>query len=78
LTVIGTGPRDVTDVTGGPLDCRRAGDPGSDYVTMVTAADLVLTTTNPAIFRAYKEIVSHEAASLDAAGLDRGAAPPDR
>jgi hypothetical protein len=43
-------------------------------VTIVSAADLVLKTTNPAIVRAYKKSVDNQAAYLSAAGPDWGAA----
>jgi uncharacterized repeat protein (TIGR01451 family) len=56
LTVIGTGPGGVTDDSGNPLDSQGSGDPGSNFVTIVSAADLVLTTTNPALLRAFKKI----------------------
>jgi uncharacterized repeat protein (TIGR01451 family) len=58
LTVIGTGPGGVTGALGEPLDAQQPGDPGSNFVTIVTASDLVLNTTDPGILRAYKKIVS--------------------
>ena len=61
LTVIGTGPGGVTDSFGNLLDGQKDGDPGSNFVTIVTAADLVLTTRNPAILRAWHKIVSSQA-----------------
>jgi uncharacterized repeat protein (TIGR01451 family) len=74
LTVVGTGRSGVTDVSGDLLDGRDTGDPGSDYVTIVSAADLVLRTTNPAIVRAYQKTLANQAAYLSAAGSDRDAA----
>jgi hypothetical protein len=61
LTVLGTGPRGVTDAVGDALDGLGNGDPGSSFVTIITARDLVLTTNNPAIIRAYRKIVSDQA-----------------
>jgi uncharacterized repeat protein (TIGR01451 family) len=58
LTVIGTGQGGVTDAFGDGLDGLRTGDPGSNFVTVVTARDLVLTTSRPAILRAYRKILS--------------------
>jgi uncharacterized repeat protein (TIGR01451 family) len=67
LTVIGTGPGGVTDASGNPLDGQNnPGDPGHNFVTIVSAADLVLTTTDPAIIRAYRRIVSSQASHLAA------------
>jgi hypothetical protein len=62
LTVIGTGPRGLTDTSGDLLDGRKSGDPGSNFVTIVTASDLVLTTTDTAILRTYSKIVARERA----------------
>jgi hypothetical protein len=59
LTVFGTGPRAVTDALGEPLDGQNNGDPGTNFVTIITARNLVLTTTDPAILRAYKKILSY-------------------
>jgi uncharacterized repeat protein (TIGR01451 family) len=47
LTVIGTPPGGVTDTSGNRLAGQHTGDPGSDFVTIVTARDLVITGTNP-------------------------------
>jgi uncharacterized repeat protein (TIGR01451 family) len=57
LTVVGTEPRGLSDTFGNLLDGQGNGDPGSDFVTIVTAADLVLTSTDPAIIRAYKKLL---------------------
>jgi virginiamycin B lyase len=51
LTVLGTGPSGVTDPAGNPLDGDNSRDPGTNFVTIVTAAHLVLTTSNPATLR---------------------------
>jgi uncharacterized repeat protein (TIGR01451 family) len=64
LTVIGTGPSGLTDVAGNVLQGQRNGDPGSDFVTIVTAADLVLTTRDPSIVRAYQKILASEGLHL--------------
>jgi hypothetical protein len=47
LRVMGTGPDAVADSAGRPLDGAGTGRPGSDYQTVVTAADLVLGNTVP-------------------------------
>jgi virginiamycin B lyase len=60
LTVVGTGRSGLTDLSGNPLDGQTNGDPGNNFVTIVTAKDLVLTTTDPAIIRAYDKILSGE------------------
>jgi hypothetical protein len=44
------------------LDGQGNGDPGSNFVTIVSAADLVLTTTDPAIIRVYKQILLDQSA----------------
>jgi uncharacterized repeat protein (TIGR01451 family) len=71
LTVIGKAPSGVSDSTGNLLDGQSNGDPGSNFVTTVTAADLVLTTRNPAILREYHKIMSSQSSRLSAGGLDR-------
>jgi uncharacterized repeat protein (TIGR01451 family) len=72
LTVVGKVASGVTDVFGNRLDGQNApGASGSDFVTIVSAADLVLTTTNPANLRAYEKILRDERAweqRLGAAG----------
>jgi uncharacterized repeat protein (TIGR01451 family) len=60
LTVVGTGSSGVTDISGNPLNGQTTGDPGSNFVTIVTARDLVLTTSDPAIVWAYNKIVASE------------------
>jgi uncharacterized repeat protein (TIGR01451 family) len=63
LTVVGTGAGGVTDVSGNRLDGQDApGSSGSNFLTIVSAADLVLTTTSPANLRAYKKILRDQAA----------------
>jgi hypothetical protein len=47
LTVVGTGPSGVTDTSGNLLDGQRTGHPGSNFVTIVSTANLVLTITGP-------------------------------
>jgi uncharacterized repeat protein (TIGR01451 family) len=76
LTVVETGSSGVNDIFGNLLGDPRTGDPGSNFVMMVSAVDLVLTTTDPAILRAYKKIVSSQAPHLGAAAPDRSAALP--
>jgi uncharacterized repeat protein (TIGR01451 family) len=44
LTVVGTGPSGVADVSGNLLDGRKTGEPGSNFVTIVTARGSSLTT----------------------------------
>jgi virginiamycin B lyase len=66
LTVIGTGHGGVTDISGNLLDGQSNGDPGTNFVTLVTAADLVLITTDPAILRAYKKILFDQGEHLGA------------
>ena len=43
LTVVGTGPTGVTDTSGNLLDGQKTGHPGRDFVTIISAADLVRT-----------------------------------
>ena len=43
LTVNGTGTQGVSDPSGNLLDGANNGQPGSNFVTTVTAANLVLT-----------------------------------
>jgi uncharacterized repeat protein (TIGR01451 family) len=64
LTVIGTGPGGVTDASGNLLDGDGSGDPGTNYITIVSASNLLMTTTNPAIVAKYQRIVSHQAPFL--------------
>jgi hypothetical protein len=74
LTVIGTVPHGLADSSGTPLDGQGHGDPASDFVTIVSASDLVLNSTDPAILRAYRKIVSDQNAELRAALSDHSAA----
>jgi hypothetical protein len=64
LTVVGTAPRGLTDTFGNLLDGQGNGDHGSNFVTIVSAADLVLTTTDPSIIRSYKKILFDQRAHL--------------
>jgi hypothetical protein len=43
LTITGTGPSGVADTHGNLLDGRGNGEPGSDFVTTVTASNLVIS-----------------------------------
>jgi uncharacterized repeat protein (TIGR01451 family) len=47
LTVVGTGPSGVADSSGNLLDGQKTGQPGSNFVTIVSAAHSVLTTAHP-------------------------------
>jgi len=47
LTVVGTGPNGVKDVSGALLDGAGNGRPGSDFVTTLTAANLVVDAPHP-------------------------------
>jgi hypothetical protein len=50
LTVVGIGPSGVTDVSGNPLDGQNApGDTGNNFVTIVSASDLVLTSATKTV-----------------------------
>lgn len=73
LTVVGTGPGGVADTSGNLLDGDGSGDAGTSYVTIVSARNLVMTTTNPSIVAKYHRIVSHQAPFLRAA-FPRGGA----
>jgi len=46
LTVVGTAPSGVTDTLGNLLDGQETGHPGSNFVTIVSAANLVLTAAD--------------------------------
>jgi hypothetical protein len=48
LTVVGTEPNGVTDVDGVPLDGAGTGEPGTDFVTLLTARNLVIPGLDPA------------------------------
>jgi uncharacterized repeat protein (TIGR01451 family) len=65
LTVRGPGTSGLTSPAahspGGPT---ATGDPGSSFVTIMSAADLVLTTKNPAILRKYHNILLEQSAEL--------------
>jgi virginiamycin B lyase len=54
-----TSPSD--DLTDGP---KTTGDPASSFVTIISAADLVLRTKNPAILRKYHDILLEQSAEL--------------
>ena len=73
LTVVGTGPRGIADGAGNLLDGGRTGRPGSDYVTSVKAANLVLGSTIPGgprrlaqLRRTVARIVAHQSAARGA------------
>jgi virginiamycin B lyase len=71
LTIIGTGPNGVADSFGNLLDGRRSGDPGSNFVTIVSALDLIMTSKNPTILREYRKIVSRQFSRMRTAVSDR-------
>jgi len=56
LTVVGTGPSGVTDTSGNLLDGQKTGHPGSNFVTIVTAFNLVLPNPDPGRHRSHKQI----------------------
>ena len=55
LTVIGTGPSGITDMFGNLLDGQNTGHPGSNFVTILTARDLVLSPIDPGIHGQHTE-----------------------
>jgi hypothetical protein len=76
LTVIETGQSGVTDIAGNPLNGQNNRDPVSNFVIIVRAADLVLTTTDPAIVRAYQKILAEQTAHLRATVSDHRVSRP--
>jgi hypothetical protein len=71
LRVIGTPPEGITDTAGEYLDGTGTGQPGTDYVTKLTAADLVLNSQiagDPArlarLRRSVARIEAHERAAF--------------
>jgi virginiamycin B lyase len=65
LTVEGPGTSGLTGFSGHlPDSANTAGDPPSNSVTIISAADLVLTTKNPAILRKYHKILLEQSAEL--------------
>jgi hypothetical protein len=76
LTVIGTGTQGVSDPTGSLLDGASNGKPGSNFVTKLTAANLVLTDPPGGplrlkhLRRAAAKIAAHEHATLAHASTD--------
>jgi hypothetical protein len=62
LTVLGPGTSGQTDPSG-HLPNTTA-DRGSSFMAIISAADLVLTTTNPVILREYHEILLDQSAQL--------------
>jgi uncharacterized repeat protein (TIGR01451 family) len=64
LTVIGTGPSGVSDSAGNLLDGLDDGDPGHDFVTMVTGKDLVLGSADLGNNSHYRKAVSSRGADV--------------
>jgi hypothetical protein len=65
LTVLGPGTSGQTDPPGQlPNSSKTTADRGSRFVAIISAADLVLTTRNPAILRAYHKILLDQSAQL--------------
>jgi uncharacterized repeat protein (TIGR01451 family) len=65
LTVLGPGTSEQTDPPGQlPNSSKTTADSASSFVTIISAADLVLTTTNPAILREYHKILLDQSAEL--------------
>jgi hypothetical protein len=65
LKVLGTGPLGVADASGRLLDGRNTGQPGSDYRTTLTAANLVIDAPvpgGPARLAKLRGEISHVAA----------------
>ena len=78
LTVIGTGLRGIADTAGNGLDGARTGRPGSDSVSRVTAANLILGAEVPGgparlarLRRIAERIAAHEWRQLAAHHLGK-------
>jgi hypothetical protein len=78
LTVIGTGSQGVLGASGTLLDGANTGRPGSNFVTQITAANLVLTDPPGGplrlkhLRRAVAKIAAHERALLALASTPTG------
>jgi virginiamycin B lyase len=65
LTVVGPGTSGQTDASGhSPNSSKTTAERGSSFTAIISAADLVLTTTNPVILREYREILLDQSAQL--------------
>jgi hypothetical protein len=64
LTVEGPGTSGMTGASDPSPDSPTEGDPPSSFETVISAADLVLTTKNPAILRKYRNILLEQSAEL--------------
>jgi virginiamycin B lyase len=65
FTVVGSGTSGPTDPSGRlPNSSKTTPDGGSGFVTIISAADLVLTTRNPAILRSYQKLLVDQSAVL--------------
>jgi uncharacterized repeat protein (TIGR01451 family) len=58
LTVVGTGPRGLTDASGNLLDGQKTGHPDSDFATTLSAANLMLTAAEQRDARLMRDIES--------------------
>jgi hypothetical protein len=81
LMVVGTGATGVSDTLGTLLDGAHNGKPGSDYVTTITAANLVLGNSVPGgparlarLRHSVASIVSHESGAHATASATKGGA----
>ena len=74
LTVIGTTPSGVTDTKGSLLDGQNTGHPGSSFVKIITAKDLVFTAAELKDPRLLREMKSFSASRQGLAPADRGSA----
>jgi hypothetical protein len=65
LTVSRPGTSGQADPPGQLLNSSKTtADSGSDFVIILSAADLVLTTTNPTILKEYRKILLNQSAEL--------------
>jgi uncharacterized repeat protein (TIGR01451 family) len=65
LTVLDSGTSGRSDPSGRvPNSSNAPADAASSFVTIISAADVVMTTKNPAILRSYHEIVLDQSAEL--------------
>ena len=84
LTVNGTGAQGVSDPSGNLLDGANSGLPGSNFVTTVTAANLILTVPPGGplrlkqLRREVAKIAAHELASLNHASAKTAHAVHDQ
>ena len=72
LTVIGTARSGVTDISGSLLDGQNTGQPGSNFVKIMTAKDLAFTAAELKDPRLLREMKSLSASRRGLARADRG------